>query len=719
MGRIVNKYLSYGIYTILIFLLLISITTPVYAVPDNSNDTNNTYQHNQSDACSNCHNSSHVQQARGQQPKNVKQTGKASPNTGKAGTGTMGATTRGVTTSVTGNITLISSMGQDWYQQGIYGPDGYNIWDNSWGWTFFDENPPTGYIIPAENITQRDNIFALLLDDGNNNTPISGANVVADVTYWKYDNIGYTSNVTSFQLVEDPNRLGSYSGRFDFYGGSPPGTSCLFCHATMFGNPAADTFNGYFPGNYTVTVRVDASGKTTNKNLNFQVTAWGCEDCHGSGNRHRAPDGHIISADMDSACYSCHSLNDIVGMPGDPGNPHQNIGHRNINCVDCHTNKGLQSGTFNGVTFVNGGINNAPLPQYNYNVIQLNGGTHTGLSCSDCHGNLALQDIGGGYNADGYVVNDTINKYNPKFASIESFQDYYVIDVTGGGPLNINFDWQGTANLGFFIYPQNFNPRNRKTLAYFDGSTFTNKPEVYSNNAPTTGKWILQIYGYNFRTDWIGELQPPINYTINSTYPVQRKGLPSTPECNTCHNSGATGGANTKDIIPDWNPGYAHTDINGDGTLDVQCRMCHDSMHNIGVKKCQDCHTKAPTDHIITGSAYDQYSTVQCLQCHGDPHKVSAQAEQCIECHGTNYTGAAPSVNNTFVDIGRFNGSIHQNINKSVPTGSVTNDDCYSCHYNIDMNRQNVRKCGYCHNKASQWHGNANVTTNLTELAIR
>lgn len=82
-------------------------------------------------------------------------------------------------TSVSGNITLISSLGQNWYQQGIYGPNTGN--DSSWGWTFFDENPPSGFITPNESVTQRENIYALLLDEGNNSNPISGASVVADV----------------------------------------------------------------------------------------------------------------------------------------------------------------------------------------------------------------------------------------------------------------------------------------------------------------------------------------------------------------------------------------------------------------------------------------------------------------------------------------------------------------------------------------------------------
>ena len=140
-------------------------------------------------------------------------------------------------TNVVGNITLISNLGQNWYQQGIYGPNTSN--DSSWGWTFFDENPSSGFITPSENVTQRQNIYALLLDDGNNSNPISGATVVANVTYWTYDNVSYSNHTIPIQLAEDTNRKGFYTGRFDFYGGTSyegyDMRNCDGCHSSIYG----------------------------------------------------------------------------------------------------------------------------------------------------------------------------------------------------------------------------------------------------------------------------------------------------------------------------------------------------------------------------------------------------------------------------------------------------------------------------------------------------
>lgn len=594
------------------------------------------------------------------------------------------------TTNVVGNINIITSMGQDWYQQGIYGPDnGYGIadttMDKSWGWTFFDENPASGFITPPENVTQRNNIYALLLDDGNNSNPITGATVVANVTYWAYDNVSYVSRVIPVQLTEDTTRKGFYSGRFDFYGGTTYAgysmRSCDGCHSSLYG--VGDTQIGYFPGNYTVSVRADANGKTTTVGTGFEVTAWGCEDCHGSGNQHRA------SADMDSACYMCHGANEIVGM-SDAGNPHLNSAHRDIQCTDCHTGKSLDSSTFNGVTFGQGGINgNRSIPQYSSSATQLSKGKHSTMTCIDCHNSLTLPSPSG--DIDSYSIDGTVNNYDNSFASMKQFNDYYVVN----GDSTITLNWDGVANLGFYLYPPGFNPKNGIAPPIYDGATPANKPEIRNSSGSTSGQWILQVTGYDLRYDfpdwnsWGGVLQPPINYTITSSYPIQKKDLPSTPECNSCHSSSVpvSDPRYTTDAIPDWNPGFAHADTNGDGTLDVQCRMCHNSMHDIEVKTCQTCHSKAPTGHFIGDPEFGQYTVAQCLECHGDPHKVIG-GESCIACH----TGEGDKNDVNISKFGR-----HANVSKSEGLGIVSDNDCWTCHYNKDMNKSSVYLCESCH----------------------
>jgi hypothetical protein len=126
--------------------------------------------------------------------------------------------------------------------------------------------------------------------------------------------------------------------------------------------------------------------------------------------------------------------------------------------------------------------------------------------------------------------------------------------------------------------------------------------------------------------------------------------------------------------------------------------MNHSSFLTSGYKddNCKICHTLNGT-YSATSLNYS--------------HSLDGGSFDCIGCHGINYTGANPKVSTTLVDIYAFNESIHRNINNT-PLDTLTNDDCWRCHYQKDMNRQNIRKCGDCHRKPSQWHGNANVTTN-------
>ena len=598
------------------------------------------------------------------------------------------------TSSVNGNITLVTSVGQNWYQQGIYGPNQSDVTiDKSWGWTFFDEiylsipnGTSSGYMNPTdkpiekppEKTTQKNNIYALLLDSGNDSNPITNALVTADVTYWIYDGVNYTNHTMNVQLREDLNHSGLYSGVFYFYGGQPAGV-CVGCHSAHGGT---DLNSGYFPGNYTANIIAQADNKIAASQVSFEVTAWGCEDCHGSGNPHQTK---VLS--IDSYCYLCHGLNEILHKKDDAGNPHQNTAHRTIQCTDCHTSKSLNPQTFNGVTFIKGGIdNNRLLPQYEYSVTELNGGTHANLNCIYCHNDLSLPTPSGGYKAENYTIKSTINNFTPSFASIEQFQDYYVINVTQEGPLNITLDWEGTSNIGFYLYPPNFNPINRSTnfsnlssdngdYPYYNGSTLTNKPELYTNSTPMPGKWILAVYGYDFIYIGglkYGQLQPSLNYTVNSTYPIRQKDLPTIPECNSCHNSNGAGKTYTDNKIPDWNPGFAHVDINKDGTLDIQCRMCHNAMHNITIKDCHNCHTTAPTDHTIAEPAFSEYTQAQCLSCHGDPHKVTMAGGGCIGCHSN------PGIR-YYVDTTLFGG--HANVNASDGPNNVTDADCMTCHF--------------------------------------
>ncbi|MDL5503602.1 MAG: hypothetical protein QSU88_10335, partial [Candidatus Methanoperedens sp.] len=62
---------------------------------------------------------------------------------------------------------------------------------------------------------------------------------------------------------------------------------------------------------------------------------------------------------------------------------------------------------------------------------------------------------------------------------------------------------------------------------------------------PYIGTWLIKIYSIQ---------EGVVDYTITSSYPIERKPIIKIPECNECHNSGSTGKTYAKDPIPDWNP---------------------------------------------------------------------------------------------------------------------------------------------------------------------
>jgi hypothetical protein len=369
-------------------------------------------------------------------------------------------------------------------------------------------------------------------------------------------------------------------------------------------------------------------------------------------------------------------------------------------CIQCHT------------SFIhdNNGKNTANIASYTLygSNISFSSGMHGNLTCENCHSTLDYPAIP----QNQYQLQGSLGSYSPPFTSSESFTHTYIVAVNSTENLSITVTSENTAKS---ISLYTIGPVDNTTTA-LQAPCGSNPCEITQSLAtpinlnitdPYTGTWLIKLTQLQEGT---------INYTITSNYPIQRKPIIQIPECRSCHNSTAAGKTYTKYEIPDWNPGFAHADANGDGTLDIQCRMCHSAMHNITIKDCRNCHATAPGNHPVGEPLFTQYTQDQCLTCHGDPHRVSATGgEACIECHGTNYTGANPAATATLVNISAFNESVHRDIN-ATPPATLNNIDCWSCHYHKDMNRQNVKKCGDCHRKPSQWHGNANITTNLSRL---
>lgn len=113
---------------------------------------------------------------------------------------------------------------------------------------------------------------------------------------------------------------------------------------------------------------------------------------------------------------------------------------------------------------------------------------------------------------------------------------------------------------------------------------------------------------------------------------------------------------------------------------EADCRNCHGTTvvrhHNLvtnGQYGCTDCHNHNGTFEVIRN----------CLVCHPTQNHID-----CIKCHSPGD-----------VNISLF--GRHANMNTSDGIGNVTNNDCWTCHYQKDMRRSNVYLCDSCHINSS------------------
>ena len=541
--------------------------------------------------------------------------------------------------------------------------------------------------------------------------PDLGANVVNPMT--NDIALQYSQGVQQVDLQESANHPGTYIGYFKYI-----------------------PFGSRYSGDYAIMLDTVINDTPVTTELQFQTTIFGCQNCHNkkdSGVETSYIHGEYGGGGMVSCTYICHSgSRGFYKWGGDSGLPffgppinanpmhvhEMQYGHSggfldgytypqpayntpahvaNVTCEQCHT------------SFIHDdvGIDTAEIASYTLygKDVKFSSGIHSGEACEDCHGTLNYPTIP----QDQYQLQGILGDYNPTFTSSVSFTDTYVVAVNGTQNLSITVIGDDTSNVASLYIvgpvdntttglqgPCNGNPCEK-------AQSLSNPINIDIAN-PYTGTWLVKL---------IQLYEGTINYTIVSSYPIEEKPIINIPDCKDCHNLEGMGDAYTEYELPSWNPGFAHVDIDNSGNLDIQCRTCHNAMHDIEVKKCQDCHSIAPNNHIVTDPEFGQYTLDKCLKCHGDPHDVSIDnmnVSDCIICHGTS------SIGNTYVNTTVFDISIHQNIDNNTPD-TVNNDDCWRCHYNKNMNVTSIKTCKDCHVKPQQWHGNANITSNLTELS--
>jgi len=154
--------------------------------------------------------------------------------------------------------------------------------------------------------------------------------------------------------------------------------------------------------------------------------------------------------------------------------------------------------------------------------------------------------------------------------------------------------------------------------------------------------------------------------------------------CNACHE------------IPAYLAGSVHEGFG--------CDSCHAAAHEVTTpdsQSCGECHSDVT--EILVDSVHD--TTLQCAQCHGDPHSIVPvaqsdspvsqlrQLQSCGECHGGE-------------ELDGYMGSVHARA--MLVKGLVSAPSCSDCHGSHDIwprsdersrfAEQNVPEtCGTCH----------------------
>ena len=300
------------------------------------------------------------------------------------------------------------------------------------------------------------------------------------------------------------------------------------------------------------------------------------------------------------------------------------------NCTDCHT------------SFIHDEVGDAKheiaVPYVLNGTDAANTGVHSGVACDLCHGGLDYPQIPAGQ----YSLDGVFGSYAPTFTSYQRLDATYIVNVSGGGGINVsvtcedpsyNFTLSLIGPLDDLVRIQDLNKSDNWHGTYYvpsvNGSaSFATGSLIYRPKSATlasysgfeddvrNGTWIARISG------WSPGLT---NYTITSSppNPVAYKPVIHIPTgCSECHNQNPPErceGARTNLTIPDWDTrglAHAHADVDGDNEYDVACRSCHNSLHEISILSCTDCHTAVSGGHGAISSDIME----DCRACHSEPH---------------------------------------------------------------------------------------------------
>ena len=552
--------------------------------------------------------------------------------------------------SHSGDYTVVLTYGQTPYQLGYRTntSTGWDWWDGSG-----EDRQRNLILVNVFNKTTRDGKPSL--------KKVSGLSINVTITYPTYNyTTGFSTNRTTAIALEEDEERHCYYGVFYY-----PNDAYTGVYYIDFRN-MIDSIDISFDTNFATTLWGcqargchDARSTQTNPSERFPTTtvhpnrivsgslASDCQSmCHGPYasqfltatpiHLHEIKFGHeggficgnegavtIFEADDERGRVI---LTMDTSKPGYPGSdlvrprvqtPLADPSHVFIaNCTDCHTN------------FIHDGEGSARYniakPRYLNGTNVISTGVHSRVKCELCHGNLSYPSIP----SDQYSLTGTLGGYAPMFTSYQRSEDSFIINVSGGdinvtvvgddpaynltlsliGPidgttiqdLNTSDNWHGTyyvpsvnGSASFTTGSRIYRPQNATRAKY-----------TVLEDAPQEGTWIARIFGWS---------PGMVNYTITSNHPIAHKPIIHIPwNCSECHNPNPPPdceNASTELPIPNWDEhgiAYAHAD--------VPCRSCHNSLHEISILNCVECHRG------LSGGHREITEMKKCLVCHFEPH---------------------------------------------------------------------------------------------------
>ncbi|CAG1009326.1 MAG: hypothetical protein OIN86_06780 [Candidatus Methanoperedens sp.] len=521
----------------------------------------------------------------------------------------------------------------------------------------------------------------------------------------KFDEVNKNSNPDSLPVANKPenSNLKTSGNEFiqsDIQGG---GQDCVFCHDI--------TGNGAPPDKRIDTLAVKQGVHKNLGNSTINTTALSdmidkaCWACHGNGTE---PALHPDNYKTPYGCADCHNstynltktnlsvIPDLITKkiyehipPPHYQEIDSTLNSSNATCTGCH-NKSM-------VSYTDPGFSTVSNVSHYASITNLTGPT---INCGLCHKSPANAYWANVVRHPARSQNDSFcaNCHNTTLAV-----DLHSQQLVKPMSIHFGFDWNNKD------YLNGLDP-NEACIACHSlfGNVYSRCEDCHLEN----GRGPVNISG-EIRSDYnntVPRVYAHTNFSASVNVPNQSGFYPGSTRPSSCFSGDSSGSTchgnpyGTRDQNGGYFASFTASYLTGSpyhftGTIDwlpdtTNCLFCH-KQPDTSIRNAWGNATQ------ITGGTHNWYmgdDNSRCWKCHvttgvvpDDFHSDTlrgAGGDDCVGCHVPN------DVNDS--KFGR-----HANINTTDGSGVVSNFDCWTCHYQKDMDRSHVYLCDSCHINSS------------------